>query len=344
MNDRISEIAANLRSSWGAAAARRKPVVKPAIVVARRAPDIIAARRAPLMIGAAIVGVAGALSAWLFLSSAAKMPEPVTYTGAAVTVFKATKACFSDEISVPGVLVPREEVAVRPEREGFQVWQLLADAGETVTQGQVLAGLIPPDGNTSAAISVPAPVAGTILKVDAVVGTPASARAAPMFQILARGELELLGELPARQLPAIAAGQVAKVNLAGVSEVAARVRSIATTVNGGTQLGQVRIFIGADSRLRVGAFGRAQIAVSQRCNASVPLAAVLYGGGSAVLAVVRNDRIETRKVVLGQLAGGDAEIREGLAEGEMVVARAGAFFREGDRVRPFIDGAPASKN
>ena len=48
--------------------------------------------------------------------------------------------------------------------------------------------------------------------------------------------------------------------------------------------------------------------------------------------------------MVGQLAGGEAEIRQGLAEGDLVVARAGAFFREGDRVRPFVDGAPAGQN
>jgi hypothetical protein len=47
--------------------------------------------------------------------------------------------------------------------------------------------------------------------------------------------------------------------------------------------------------------------------------------------------------VVGLLAEGEAEIREGLAEGDMVVARAGAFFREGDRVRPFVAGAPVAQ-
>jgi HlyD family secretion protein len=45
---------------------------------------------------------------------------------------------------------------------------------------------------------------------------------------------------------------------------------------------------------------------------------------------------------VGLIEEGQAEIREGLAEGEMVVARAGAFVREGDRVRPVAaDEAPS---
>ena len=71
---------------------------------------------------------------------AAEKPS-TAYTGAAVTVVKASKACFADTISVSGMLVPREEVSVRPEREGLQISQVLVDAGETVTSGQMLARL-----------------------------------------------------------------------------------------------------------------------------------------------------------------------------------------------------------
>jgi HlyD family secretion protein len=70
---------------------------------------------------------------------------------------------------------------------------------------------------------------------------------------------------------------------------------------------------------------------------------VLYSQETAVVAVVRNDRVETRQIVVGLMAEGEAEIREGLTEGDLVVARAGAFFREGDRVRPFVAGAPAEQ-
>src|SRR5260370_5903383 len=36
--------------------------------------------------------------------------------GAAVTVLKATKSCFSAIVEVSGIVMPREETAVRPER------------------------------------------------------------------------------------------------------------------------------------------------------------------------------------------------------------------------------------
>ena len=45
-------------------------------------------------------------------------------------------------------------------------------------------------------------------------------------------------------------------------------------------------------------------------------------------------RIETRRVETGLMAAGQVEIKEGLVEGDIVVARAGALLREGDPVRP----------
>src|SRR5436190_19018871 len=139
------------------------------------------ARRA-LIVAAA---VAGLLVAQPYRSVGAEKTEAHAYNGAAVTVVRAKRSCFAETISVSGMLAAREEVSVRPEREGLQISQVLVDAGETVTSGQVLARLVPAatQPNSSQAVQVQAPVAGIILKVDATIGTTASPRAAPLFQI-----------------------------------------------------------------------------------------------------------------------------------------------------------------
>lgn len=55
--------------------------------------------------------------------------------------------------------------------------------------------------------------------------------------------------------------------------------------------------------------------------------------GDIRVQVVKDGRIAERKVRAGITAGGWTEILEGLAEGEQVVAKAGAFLRDGDAVR-----------
>ena len=281
---------------------------------------------------------------------AAAVPAPAAdtkampYAGAAVTVEKPKKRCFLDAVAMSGVLVPREDVFVRPDREGLQIAAVLAEPGDNVTSGQVLAQLTAPDAQPGAApIDVRAPAAGIVLKASAVLGTMASARADPLFQIVAHGEYELLAQLSAGELTKLSPGQIAHIKMIGVGQIQGRLRLIAATVDGMTQLGQVRIFIGKDQRLRSGAFGRGLIVAGERCGISIPLSAILYSQDSAFVALVRNDRIETRQIAIGLLSEGAVEVREGLSENDLVVVRAGAFVREGDRVRPVVARAAAAR-
>ncbi len=59
----------------------------------------------------------------------------------AVTVTEAKKISFVDNVLVTGSLVPREEVLVGPEIDGYRLTELLAEEGDHVQKGQVLAKL-----------------------------------------------------------------------------------------------------------------------------------------------------------------------------------------------------------
>ena len=59
----------------------------------------------------------------------------------AVTVTEAKKISFVDNVLVTGSLVPREEVLVGPEIDGYRLTDLLAEEGDHVQKGQVLAKL-----------------------------------------------------------------------------------------------------------------------------------------------------------------------------------------------------------
>ena len=258
--------------------------------------------------------------------------------GAAVTVLKASKFCFPNLVEAFGVLTPREETMVRPDRPGLKVAEILADPGETVAAGQNLARLALPEGGT---ILVSSPVAGLVLSSTAAIGAPASPRGEALFTLIARSEFDLVGMVPTQDLPKLAVNQPARIRVIGAGEVEGKVRRVASTVEPDSQLGQVFVGITTNRRLLVNSSGRAIIKTGQSCGVSVPLTAVLYGSAGTVVQVVRRARIETKRVEVGLTDGGQIEIREGLTEGDIVVARAGALLREGDPVRAITAEAGA---
>jgi HlyD family secretion protein len=268
-------------------------------------------------------------------SLAADDPSPLPQ-GMAVTVLKTAKSCFSDIVEVSGIIQPREETAVRPERFGTRVTDILAEPGESVTAGQTLARLSLPEGGTA---QVQAPVAGIVLNSSAVIGALASAKGEALFTIIARGEFDMIGLVPTEDLGKLKVNQTARIKIVGAGEADGKVTKVAPTVQPDSQLGQVTLAINSNQRLLVNSSARAMIQTRESCGVSVPLTAVLYTNAGTVVQVVRRDRIETRRVEVGLMSGAQIEIRDGLVEGDMVVARAGALLREGDLVRPVLASA-----
>jgi HlyD family secretion protein len=291
--------------------------------------------RAAFAMAATMFGIAAAAG------TASAQPSGSAAAGMAVSVAKATHGCFIDQLQVSGTLVPRDEFLVRSDTEGLLVSQIMVEDGDRVTSGQVLAHLARPgaEGPPTTAATVRAPVAGMVNHRFIRIGMLASARAEPLFRIIGNGEVELKGDVPATRIDRIAVGQSARVEIAGVGEATGRVRVVAPEVDVNTQLGSTRISVGNDDKLRVGAYARAVVTVGRSCSPTIPLSAVFYSQEGTVVQVVRNNRVQMRRVRVGLLSGGDAEIREGLNEGDLVVSRAGAFLREGDQVRAIVGSA-----
>ena len=288
------------------------------------------ARKLPPLLAAGLLAVASAS-----LSRAAD--EPDAPKGAAVTVLTAAKSCFSSVVEATGIVIPREETAVRPERPGLKVAEILAEPGDSVTAGQVLARLTLPEGGV---MQLQAPVAGLVSSSSAVIGAAASARGEALFSIIARAEYDLVGMVPTQDVAKVAVNQPARIRIVGAGEVDGKVRRVAPTIEPNSQLGQVFIAVTTNRRLLVNSSGRATITTGKSCNnVAVPLTAVLYGSAGTVVQVVRRARVETKRVEIGLMSAGQVEIRDGVQEGDVVVARAGALLREGDPVRPVMAAA-----
>lgn len=361
----------------------------------------------------------------------------------AVTAYRVSEQNFAEQVFVTGSLIAREEIVVAPELEGLKIVELLADEGDRVQAGQVLARLQEAalkyqlaqrqaalarsrasieqaksqiqeakarqvkasaslerakplrrqkiiaesviDQRRAAAISasaqaasaeeglrvaeaskaeieaqirelewrvsrteIKAPVAGLISKRNArigeiAIGANAFSADAPMFRLIAKNEIELLAEVPETEVAKIEIGQSATVSVTGVGEIKGKVRLVSPEINKTTRLGEVRIFLGDDERLKLGSFARASINSRTAHGLGVPLSAIAYGAGGSRVLVIENGRVREEEIETGLLADGMVEVKRGLAAGDVVVAKAATFLREGDEANAILSEAKLSE-
>ena len=356
----------------------------------------------------------------------------------AVSVVKVADADFTETVAVSGSLVPREEILVAPEVEGFRVLELKVDVGDRVKKGDVLAILVQEsldaqlaqndaslaradaaiskaksqiaeaeahvteadasfdrakplkssgylsastyDQRESAAKSsqaqlvaardglklaeaekaqveaqrrelqwrrdntqVTAPADGLVSRRTARIGGMASGVAEPLFRIVLRGEVELDAEVIETELAKMSAEQKAKINVAGIGDATGTVRLVTPEVDKTTRLGRVRIFLGDDPKLRIGSFARGTVDTAHAHGLSLPSSAVVFDAEGTFVQVVRDGHVARRNIETGLICDGRVEVRQGLAAGDIVVAKAGTFLRDGDAVRAVTPDAKISE-
>lgn len=353
---------------------------------------------------------------------AASGPKPP-----AVSVVRADTGTLVDSVVLNGTLVAREEVLVNAQVDGLPILEILAEEGDTVRQGQLLARLSREQLDTNlaqnaaqiaraaAAIAqqrsaiveaqanlaqadaafartrelvgsgiasreiydqrqaaargaaarltladsallvaqadsrlaeaqknellvrlarteIRSPVAGRISRRVARQGAVVSMAGDPLFRIVEAGDIELDADVPETQLARLRVGQPAVVTADG--DRPARVRLVAAEINRASRLGRVRIAIGRNDGLVIGAFASARVEVARRTGVRVPLSAVLFQLDGPRVQVVADNLVQTRAVTIGLRAGRMVEVTQGLADGETVVSISGTFVRQGDRVTP----------
>jgi multidrug efflux pump subunit AcrA (membrane-fusion protein) len=276
--------------------------------------------------------------------------EPATPYMAEVVVVRARQACFAATVRVTGFLVARQEAVVSLDIPNMRVTEVLVGEGETVKAGQELVRLTrQPDENTrpNAApqtITLKSPVTGLVIRTSAVVGAMAAAMPGePLYRIAIDGEIELEVEVPSVHVPELAAGQTARVELESGQVLSGSIRLVPASIDQRTQLGRARLTLEKHPALRFGLFARAIIDASRSCGLSVPRSAVQYRTEGASVQLVRDNVVETRRVQLGFHSDYEIEIRDGLREGNMVVADAGSSLRDGDKVKPLLSDPSRSR-
>jgi HlyD family secretion protein len=91
--------------------------------------------------------------------------------------------------------------------------------------------------------------------------------------------------------------------------------------------------------VRTGMFMDAEVLVAERETLSVPVTAVGASDSGATLMRVKDGLVERVPVELGIRDGAFVEVLSGVAAGDLIVTKAAAFVRDGDRINPVPDAA-----
>lgn len=188
---------------------------------------------------------------------------------------------------------------------------------------------------------VKAPVAGVVSARNARVGAVATATGDPLFTLIRDGAVELRADVAEADVGRIRAGQEAKVTPIGAPvPLPATVRLVEPTIGKTTRLGVVRIALGDTANVPPGMYASAEIEVARENGVLVPIPSVnIESEGPSVLKL-DGDRVAKVPVVLGIRDDGMVSVSSGLQAGDRIVAKAGAFVRDGDRISPVLAADP----
>jgi HlyD family secretion protein len=385
-----------------------------------------------------IARIAAALSLVSFSAIAAEEPAepPKTNLAPPIVAVRAEMNQVVDRILVNGLIAAEEEILVQPQVEGLAIDELLADVGDTVKKGDVLARLsddqlilqksqlaankakaeaalaqleaqkVEVEANTNelektaqrakqlaakgtystvqadqaeaqavagrakvrsveesikvgqadidvveaqikdidlklARTEVKAPADGVITARAAKVGTIASASAGAMFTMIRDGKLELKADVSETDILRIEPGMKADIQVSGLKDSrTGTVRLVEPTLSTTSRLGTVRIDFDNSDRLKAGLFAEAEIIAEKREGVTVPVTSVsLSRDGDSVL-LITDGQTHRTEVETGIRDGDRIEITKGLSAGDLIVAKAGAFVRDGDRIKPVVEDDP----
>ncbi|GEO85585.1 MULTISPECIES: efflux RND transporter periplasmic adaptor subunit [Alphaproteobacteria] len=190
---------------------------------------------------------------------------------------------------------------------------------------------------------VKTPVAGLVAARNANVGSIASGAGQPLFTIIRDGEIELVADVSETDILKIRAGQKAKITVAGgAATLSGAVRLVSPVVDPQTRLGAVHIAIDDDQGARSGMYASAEIIIAEANGIALPVSAITSGSNGTTTRLVSDNTVKQVKIETGIQDGAFIEVKTGLKPGDVVVAKAGAFVRDGDHINPVRDETAVS--
>ncbi|HEX6639709.1 MAG TPA: efflux RND transporter periplasmic adaptor subunit [Thermoanaerobaculia bacterium] len=186
-------------------------------------------------------------------------------------------------------------------------------------------------GEPKRLVTVVAPRSGVVVNRGVTVGTSVDP-STTLVTIADLSRVWVLAEVPEASIPFVRVGSTAQLDFpaSGRPPFTARVDFVYPTLTERTRTLRVRLSAGnAGGALKPGLYGTAAFETAGHNVLTVPRDAVVDTGMQQHVFVAVDDRFEPRPVIVGVQLANRVEIRDGLKEGEQIVA-AGVFLLDSE--------------
>jgi RND family efflux transporter MFP subunit len=254
---------------------------------------------------------------------------------ASVNVAKADAALAQNELDRAQALVARGFIS-KAEIDQKRAARDAAAARVRVAQAQ-LAGAQARIGR----LDVRAPAAGLILERNVEAGQVVSAGSGALFRMAQGGQMEVQAKLGEQDLAAVHVGSPAVVSPVGTDvKIAGSVWQVSPVVDPASRQGIARVSVPYQKLLRPGAFATVSLTSGSADVPLLPQSAVFKDEkGNYVYVVDKDNRVQQRRITVGDVDERGVTIASGLAGNERVVVSAGAFLNPGDKINPVRQAA-----
>jgi HlyD family secretion protein len=305
-----------------------------------------------------------------------------------VSTVKPQEKTLEDIMRLTGATIPRNDILITTELNNVRVAELLADVGDDVKAGQVLArldtssqknelGQIQSDYTRAldefkrissikdtGAVSkesvvqkrtamesakarldeaklniergvITAPSDGKIYERNINVGGIINGDT-PLFRLIGGNDVEVEATIPEADIGRLQIGQKVRIMLTGFNDVIeGQIRLISPAINKDTRSASIRITIASANQIPSGLFADAEITLGDITGVSIPFATLQEDeSGSFVWVIGEENKIRRQDVVVKKRLQDDVMIEP--IGNVTLVARAGAFVKEGEIVTPAI--------
>jgi RND family efflux transporter MFP subunit len=178
---------------------------------------------------------------------------------------------------------------------------------------------------------VVAPDSGQIVARNATLGQAFGA-STELFRLIRQNRLEWRAEVAANELPRIAVGQTAEINLPDGAKLTGRVRQTAPALISTSRLGLVHVDVKDNGSAKLAMFAEGTIQTGTATAIAVATDSVVIRDGRSFVFALEGERVKRVAVTTGRRQGGLIEIVQGVAAGQRIVVRGAGFLSDGDRV------------